>query len=472
MNNTIYELFKVLPDKVFAPLASANKHRYWFVLCSLYTHRFGPESEAPPIYGYKQTDIFRYIETLIEYGDVWDNEEGESSDTPLSIRAANIFNRLTDAGWFTVETHVTKYVSMRPVVTQFLSTLINFAEKGPVFVSGKMRSIASLIEQVLNEKASGDALKEAAEQSRNLIQHIQNTGINVRELMASLDPKSPTSTYVRSFFEGYIEQYFIGDYKLLKTQDHPLAKRSEVIENIEILSVNPEYRNRLIAWYSQNITKSDQRTAVNLFERDIQKIMALSDINIFLDRLDEELRRANRRALSVLTHIIKSSRPLDDLITQAIYNLTQSSEQYLPTAFPHASLMSGSRLYEQRGQLERQKADPIRKKVPSDREIAIARIHQRVREARSVSHAKLSAFVDRTLSENEVMTSDQIKIETIEDIRAYQTLQMTAMLQSTNSPDLVRESRLLARTFNTHTTGKKEMPHRFISGKPFKLTKK
>jgi hypothetical protein len=70
------------------------------------------------------------------------------------------------------------------------------------------------------------------------------------------------------------------------------------------------------------------------------------------------------------------------------------------------------------------------------------------------------------------MTSDQIKIETIEDIRAYQTLQMTAMLQSTNSPDLVRESRLLARTFNTHTTGKKEMPHRFISGKPFKLTKK
>ena len=201
MNNTIYDLFKILPDRIFAPLASPNKQRYWFVLCSLYTHKFGPESEAPPIFGYKQADIFRYIETLIQYDDLWENEDGDTSETPLSIRAANIFNRLTDAGWFTVETHVTKYVSMRPVVTQFLSTLMNFAEKGPVFVSGKMRSIASLIEQVLHEEGSGDALKEAAEQSRNLIQHIQNTGINVRELMASLDPKSPTSTYVRSFLK-------------------------------------------------------------------------------------------------------------------------------------------------------------------------------------------------------------------------------------------------------------------------------
>src|SRR3546814_11686506 len=75
---------------------------------------------------------------------------------------------------------------MAPVVGQLLTQLIGFAETGPVFVSGKIRSIDAAISQVRNGEASGDLLREAAEQCRNLLVYIRNTGTNVRDLMQAI----------------------------------------------------------------------------------------------------------------------------------------------------------------------------------------------------------------------------------------------------------------------------------------------
>ena len=41
-------LFKRLPDRLFTPLASANRFQYWSLLCALHAKRFGPEAPLPP----------------------------------------------------------------------------------------------------------------------------------------------------------------------------------------------------------------------------------------------------------------------------------------------------------------------------------------------------------------------------------------------------------------------------------------
>ena len=35
-------------DRLFAPLASANRFQYWSLLCVLHAKRFGPEAPLPP----------------------------------------------------------------------------------------------------------------------------------------------------------------------------------------------------------------------------------------------------------------------------------------------------------------------------------------------------------------------------------------------------------------------------------------
>lgn len=473
MKSASTELFKQLPDKIFTPLASANRKRYWSVLCSLYKYKFGPEAPLPPTYGYLLSEIYKHIENHIKYED-WEDEGDDNSETPFNERAISIFNRLGDAGWMSVERHIMeKVVTMPPTVGEFLSRLISFAEKGPVFVSGKMRSIANLIEQIQTGSASGDGLREAAEQSRNLIQHIQNTSINIRNVIDTLNPKMPTSQYVRAFFQDYIEQYFIGDYRTLKTQDHPLAKRRHVVEAAESISENAEQRAALIAWYSQNLTKGDKEQAVTLLEKDLLKIFELNRIEEFLDRLDEELRRVNRKALAILNYKIKSIRPMENAIELAIKNLIHSKAENIQTPFASFQLMSGERLYEPKLANKKEKPEPLRKKFVSLRELAIARLMQKARESRSVSAPKLTSYIDQNLKNNESSQShEQLGINTIEDLCAYQTLHAIAMAQASKSYDLKIESNMLARTFIVVQKGKNEVEHRYISGKPFLVKQK
>lgn len=62
---------------------------------------------------------------------------------------------------------------MAPPVSQMLNLLIDYAEKDPVFVSGKISSIDALITKVLRENGGGDLFREAAEQCRNLLIYIR-----------------------------------------------------------------------------------------------------------------------------------------------------------------------------------------------------------------------------------------------------------------------------------------------------------
>ena len=142
-------LFQRIPERLFGPLASQNRHGYWSLLCHLHRRRFGPDAPLPPSYGVLQREITQEIEDHLNDADEWQPESGDQPDTPLNIRAIGIFNRLVEAGWFRLEKYgIEKTINMAPAVGQLLTQLINFAETGPVFVSGKIRAIDAAVAQV------------------------------------------------------------------------------------------------------------------------------------------------------------------------------------------------------------------------------------------------------------------------------------------------------------------------------------
>ena len=152
-------LFERLPERLFAPLASPNRHRYWKLLCQLYERRFGPDAPLPPSFGFPTREITRDIEEELQAQDEWELESGERLETPVGIRAIEIFNRLRDSGWMRVDRHgVRDMVSMAPAVAQFMSRLVEFAETGPVFVAGKVRSIEANLQLIVKQNADGDTV--------------------------------------------------------------------------------------------------------------------------------------------------------------------------------------------------------------------------------------------------------------------------------------------------------------------------
>lgn len=86
-------LFERLPDRLFAPLSSANRHRYWALLCRLHEKRFGPDAPLPPSQGFSVREIVQDIEDELLTQDIWEAEEGYSPETPINIRALQVFHR-------------------------------------------------------------------------------------------------------------------------------------------------------------------------------------------------------------------------------------------------------------------------------------------------------------------------------------------------------------------------------------------
>ena len=138
VQSAVSKLFSKLPDRIFAPLASENRHRYWALLCYLHDKRFGPNAPIPPVKGYPVKDIIQDIVDEIELQEAWSEEESILTEATIDLRARAIFERLHSCGWFRIENpRFDRRVSMHPTVRQFLDLVIDFAEADPVFLSGK-----------------------------------------------------------------------------------------------------------------------------------------------------------------------------------------------------------------------------------------------------------------------------------------------------------------------------------------------
>lgn len=429
------KLFERIPDRLFSPLASSNRHQYWSLLCYLYRRRFGPDAPLPPSRGFAPRDLLQDVEDHIRYAPDWHPEEGEDPGLSVDQRASNYFRRLVQVGWFRTEKHgLAQTISMSPSVSQMLTLLIDYADKDPVFVSGKIHSIDALISKVLKGEGGGDLFREAAEQCRNLLIYIRTTGTNVRDLMTSIATQETTAEYARRFFRDYVVNMFIGDYKELRTQEHPLSKRPQILKAVEKLSTIPEHRIRLMDWYTSRLAEGDRVKATAAFDRDLRRLEELNRVEEYLERLDDEVRSANKCALIVLQYRLQTVRPIDDLLRQAIDGLLASGQEggfqgavdTWPQVFAPDALMSAARLAQPRKEVQRLAPSPLRKAVLSEHARAVGNLVRRAQERRRITPAKLRAYAKSALGEHEKVNSQDLSVDSIENLRAYQSFNSLA----------------------------------------------
>lgn len=114
-------LFERLPDRLFAPLASPNRHRYWALLCRLHAKRFGPDAPLPPSHGFVLRDVMQDIEDELVTQDTWENEDG-NAQKPLWLFGSNVAPcrmasvRLKSSSQYFVHLEVSIRTKGRPVI--------------------------------------------------------------------------------------------------------------------------------------------------------------------------------------------------------------------------------------------------------------------------------------------------------------------------------------------------------------------
>ena len=294
------------------------------------------------------------------------------------------------------------------------------------------------------------------------MEHIRVASTNVRDLMREIGDIEATGEFVRRFFDDYVERIFIADYKELRTREHPLARRQEILRLLGYIR-QTALRERLLRWYQEKQAAGNAARAEALFERDLQKIEELQRIDEYLNRLDDEIRRANRQALAYLDYRLRATQPLGQMIHDAVAAVIKHGEKAAAcTPFACGNAISSERLARPRQQNYQAPPGKLRTQTISPERAAYARLVLQARDRRVMTFPKLAAFVRMQLAGRDAMTSAELPTDSIEAVRALQML-CTLATEHAGRP------RPLPGGFIIRRDGKDEQPSPAISHIPFSL---
>lgn len=426
-------LFDRLPPDLFRPLTGPNQRQTWTLLVRLYERFFGPDALPPHDEGFLRRDVTMEVERFLLECQDWHDEEGTSADDRLPVNQANLLlHRLINTGWLREERiGVRGFITMHPTVTRFLETLHQFAVDGPQLIGGKVQMIYNQLKEVLRHPESqAQGFQTAAQETVRLINTLNATAVRVRDVLSSLGQDHATEVFVRRFFSDYVSSLYVKDYRQLRTENHPLRHRWDILRIVADLRDDPSTREALIKGYGA--LRAQNEDPNDLFEADVARFMRFNDVERYLDRLDSSVNEATRRSVAFLTYRLKTSDRLELLVDQAIHAVLAADARGLPIEgqlFPPGPVFSEDRL---RAPTVRKKAPPkvvIRKREMTPRERALFMLRRAMIRHRDVTPQTLERYLSSYLENNLSVSSDALSIASVEEACAYLALSRLALVR-------------------------------------------
>ena len=317
-------LFDRIPPGLFGPLTGKNSRRAWELLARFAERYFGPDAVPTYADGYLHEQITKEIERfLLDKG--WESEAGEAYVTPLNIQANMLLTRLVETGWL-VEDRVgaRRFISMRPVVARFFETLQQFAVEGPQLISGNIQLVFSQLRAVAdNPRAQAAGFVSAAQLCVRLINSLSATTLRARDLMNELTQEQATPVFVKRFFSEHIAELYVRDFRELRTENHPLRLRYDIIELVSRVAHEEPARSELLQGYRE-LPGSKSGDEAEQLERDVERFRKLLDVERFLERMDRVMEAATLRAIAYLGYRLKASDRIEEVIADTLNALNRA----------------------------------------------------------------------------------------------------------------------------------------------------
>lgn len=439
-------LFDRLPGTSFAPLVGKNGRRTWSLLVRLSENFFGPDAVPPYPDGYLHEQITKEIERfLLDAG--WE-EEGEELATPTNVQANLILSRLVDCGWLSEDrVGVRKFVAMRPVVSRFIEAIQQFAVEGPQLVSGNILLIHSGLKDVAKSpRANASAFVTAAQTCVRLINSLNATTLRTRDLMKELTQEQNTPVFVRRFFTEHIAEMYVRDFKELRTANHPLRLRFDIIELVTEIAETEPSRTQLLDGYREMPGNVPGQELAAL-ERDIGRFHRLLDVEKFLDRMDGVMESASQRALAFLGYRLKASERIEEVIADTLDALSRADRLGVQ---PEGRLLSPPPVTSE-GRLRMPTPAPakpvrkaMRKREMTVHEQAMRLLRKAVVANRDATPVAMKRYVEANLEKGQSVTAADLPAGKVQDAVAFVVLMRLASLAK-NNPTVAGGNPLLRR---------------------------
>ncbi len=337
---------------------------------------------------------------------------------------------------------------MRPVVGAFFELIRGFAEDGATIVAGEVQMISSSLEAAYRDpEGHSAAFAAAARKTRELITHLNHTSVRVQELMTHLAQSETTALYLKDFFEAYVSQIFIADYHQLRTTNHPLHSRSDILERAALIKHDPEKLAALKRGYFKHRSNATLAEVERQLEKDFKRLQRFDDVEIYLDRLDAGVARATRQAITYLQYKLRTPGQLETLLRQVAEAAVKADDAGRPLMMPFlpGPMFSegclrkpkGPKPLRRKSYLNTHQIDPLQQ--------AFMNLTRAAGEARTIDSLAFENYLEAHCPRGRVTPSESLPVNGVKDLLVLQSFGLIAFIGSLPAapPEIVVGSAML-----------------------------
>lgn len=420
-------LFNKLPDAIFMPLSGQNRQIYQTVLLELADLFFDEDLIDPFI----PRDLVR---STIEHAVVrlgirrWESEADDDQDPPKSSAdfTNRIYRRLVDCGWLEEEQRVYRqYVLLSPSVSYLLRSLVSIARLEKRSYGGAVLNVLSSLESAISDPVGrGITLYEAAHTAAEFSAHLTDMLLGLREMKISLSESKLPQDIVRAFFDRFVENILVSDYKTLKTRNNPFRFRRQIISMLRDLQFDLLRIEQLTQHYQLQY-ELDYESAEAMVHQHINRIIRIFEsVDQRLATIDEFRYQLEKRVADTVRYMDKTTPGMAARLSRLIAALGQKPAKSipLPQTLEEVGFLSPASI---RSPMRRRVDVPPRVITTSQidpKVLELRRLFKEYKERREVKVDKIDAYLQRHFTQKQHLKATDFSIDSVEDYICFSYL--------------------------------------------------
>ena len=420
-------LFNKLPDDIFQPLSGQNRQVYQSVLLELADLFFDEDLIDP----FVPRDLVRSsIENAVVRMGVrrWEAEAGDEEELPRSTAeyTNRIYRRLVQTGWLEEEQKVYRtYVLLSPAISHLLRSLVSIAKLEKRSYGGAVLNVLSSLESAVNDpEGRGITLAEAAQTAADFSAHLTDMMLGLRELKINLTASNNPQEIVRGFFDRFVEQILVSDYKTLKTRNNPFRFRRQILAMLRDLQFDPLRLQQLAEHYQQQLDVSYDVAEAQVHQHINRIIRIFDSVDQRLAAIDDFRYQLEKRVADTVRYMDKTTPGMAARLSRLISGLSKVEEHCIPpvTTLDEVCFLSPASV---RSPVRRRvEATPriITQKEIDPRVLELRQLFKEWKERREVNVDRIETYLESQLAGREQLKATDFRIDSVEEYICFSYL--------------------------------------------------
>ena len=328
-------LFKALPPDLFRLLGGANRWFYADLLDHLEVELFG--IAAVPASRREVLDtIAEFIDRQGRGAPVQEDEDerelrsGAASASPAAVA----YGRLLSTGWLTE--HRDRYrrsVDLDGSARLLLELLLDMKRGRTRSYGGEVLQVLSALEGArANPSERSEGVRNAARASKSFLNHLRSVSGALRAAERHVSAQTELASMFRAFFDDFVTQHLVEDYKRLHTQSNPFRFRVQIVASAEAALADPDLLATLAAAYQREgraRTVIDAKDAVSAELSEVLRVF--SSLDEHLNSIEDISREMERRLRNTVRHLERVSAADTAPVAEAMLALGRISAIDVPS---------------------------------------------------------------------------------------------------------------------------------------------